>query len=284
MSLIPYAKPYAAPADLVIHLIGRNLIVADPVAAERKIAEIGYDRLRIYFSSRRQNTIAGKPFTPKTSFDDIMSLYELDEALRTLCFRYCAKFELAFRNAVSEELSSKHGPHPYFDDSIYESENARLSALKCLSEVFRKSKDPRAKHYFKKYNPPYLPPIWTLKEFLTFGQTNRFFETLSKPIRLDVAKGFGMTNRDVFENWIGALIDFRNICAHHDRLWNRTFQKQIVTYRRKGVPSSPPTKLKAILEALEYLLNARGNSVGLVGEVSALIHGNSIAHPFELGF
>ena len=168
MPHIPYAKPYASPADLVNHLIGRGLVVPDRVSAERKIAEIGYDRLRIYFSSRRQHNVHGKPFRLGVSYDDIMALYELDEALRRLCFHYCSKFELAFRNLIAEELSSRYGPHPYFDDHIYESDNSRQSAEKYLSDRFRKSKDPRAKHYSENYNPPYLPPIWTMKEFMTF--------------------------------------------------------------------------------------------------------------------
>ncbi|HRJ60363.1 MAG TPA: Abi family protein [Azospirillaceae bacterium] len=269
---------------MVNHLIGRGLVAPDRIAAERKIAEIGYDRLRIYFSSRRQHGVHGKPFRPGVSFDDIMALYELDEALRSLCFHYCSKFELAFRNLIAEELSYRYGPHPYFDDSIYESDKSRLSAIKYLSEVFHKSKDPRAKHYFKKYNPPHLPPIWTLKEFMTFGTANLYFRTLSKPIRLFVANGFGITNRDVFEGWIEAFIDFRNVCAHHDRLWNKTFQKQISVYRRQSIPSGSPGKLKAIIEALQYLLAARGSSVTIVSEVANLLSRYPVAQPSELGF
>ncbi|MFD2234636.1 Abi family protein [Phaeospirillum tilakii] len=284
MPPIPYAKPYASPADLVTHLIDRNLDISDRADAEQKIAEIGYDRLRIYFASRRQHTVIGKPFRSGTTFDDIMRLYALDEELRALCFRHCSKFELAFRNLIAEELSSRYGPHPYFDDTIYDSEKSRFSAVKCLSEIFHKSRDPRAKHYFKKYNPPHLPPIWTLKEFMTFGSTNVFFKTLSNQNRLLVSNGFGVTNRNVFEKWIDALIDFRNVCAHHDRLWNRTFQKEINAYHRKAIPSGPPTKLKAFLEVLEFLLGARGHRVAIVAEVTTLLRAYPVAQPSELGF
>ncbi|MBF0094276.1 MAG: Abi family protein [Alphaproteobacteria bacterium] len=281
---IPYVKPYAPPAALVQHLIARGLTVSNFAAAEQKIAEIGYDRLRIYFSSRRHHQAPGRPFRSGCTFDEIMGLYALDEELRTLCFCYCSKFELALRNLIAEELSSKHGPHPYFNASIYESEKLHLSAVKCLSEVFHKSKDQRAKHYFSKYNPPHLPPIWTLKEFMTFGATNLFFTTLSKPIRLSIANSFGVTNRIVFEKWIEAFIDFRNICAHHDRLWNRAFQKGINVYHRQNIPSGQPAKLKAFLEALEYLLKCRGQSVAIVSEVATLLCSYPVAQPSELGF
>lgn len=284
MALIPYTKPHASPADLVTHLGNRGLHITDQSAAEQKIAEIGYDRLRIYFRSRRQDSISGRPFQPGTTFDDIMALYELDEKLRSLCFHYCSKFELAFRNIIAEELSSVHGPHPYFDNIIYESEKDRLSAVKCLSETFHKSKDQRAKHYFQKYNPPHLPPIWTLKEFMTFGTANVFFLTLSRPIRDSIAKKFGVTQREIFEKWVAALIDFRNVCAHHDRLWNRTFQKQINVYRRSGRPSGPPGKLKAHLEVLEYMLNSRGDSLSIVSDVNGLIDSYPVAHPRECGY
>lgn len=284
MAHIPYTKPYASPAELVEHLKARGLIVQDCTAAEQKILEIGYDRLRIYFNSRRQKGVFGKPFQLGITFDNIMSLYELDEELRALCLRYCSKFELAFRNVIAEVLSSQQGSHPYFNSVIYESEKAQLAALQCLSDLFHRSKDQRAKHYRNKYHPPYLPPMWTLKEFMTFGTTNFFFKTLSLDIRRSVSDEFGVTNRDVFEKWVDAFIDFRNACAHHDRLWNRTFQKQINAYHRQQIPSANPAKLKAILEVLEYLLGARGQSVAMVDEVTALLTRYPAAQPSELGF
>ena len=71
-----------------------------------------------------------------------------------------------------------------------------------------------------------MPPVWTMKEFLTFGATSRILQCLAGPMKTHIASQFGVGSDLVFTNWVEALVDLRNICAHYDRLFNRSFQKQ----------------------------------------------------------
>jgi abortive infection bacteriophage resistance protein len=271
MAIIPYVKAHATAARRIAHLRVKGLIISRPNVAARKIEAIGYERLRIYFLSRRQTNVAGKPFIAGTKYHDIIRLYECDASLRDACFLAVGQFELLLRNSMSEALSTAFGSHPYYHTSAFKYPSANLSALQTFAKVYETSKDRRAKHYRETYSTPVLPPIWTMKEFLTFGASSRIFQCLEGSIKTSIAAQFGVGSDQVFTNWIEALVDLRNICAHHDRLFNRSFQKQPSRLRSAGVPTAAPNKLKAILECLDYMLSRRGSPSGITDKVRRII-------------
>lgn len=271
MALIPYAKAHATAAQRVAHLRARGLVVTRPNVAARKIEAIGYERLRIYFLSRRQTNLPGKPFIPGTRYHDIIRLYECDARLRDACFQAVGQFELLLRNSMSEVLSASHGSHPYYIAAAFKDASANLMALQSFAKVYENSRDRRARHYRDTYGTPVMPPIWTMKEFLTFGATSRILQCLAGPLRTQIAGQFGVGSDLVFTNWVEALVDLRNICAHHDRLFNRSFQKQPSRLRSAGVPTAQPKTLKAILECLEYLLTQRGSPVDIADKVRRIM-------------
>lgn len=153
-----------------------------------------------------------------------------------------------------------------------------------LSALYAASKDPRARHDLDTYETPLLPPIWTMKEFLTFGASERFFSLLSGSIRNQVAREFGLPNVQTFESWTKCLVDPRNICAHHDRLFNRSMQKQPMRLKRAAIRAAPVNKVKAILECLDWMIRHRGMRSGVASRVSHLLARCPAVRPSELGF
>ena len=245
---------------------------------------IGYERLRIYFLSRRDQP--GRTFRHGTTYNDILQLYECDARLREQAFGAVGRFELAFRNILSEALSGRFGSHPYYDRRAFRSAEAHNQALSQVIKTFSDSKDERAKHYRNTYDPPALPPIWTLKEFLTFGGAARLYATVDGVIRADVAKAFGVPRLPIFDNWVQCFVDLRNVCAHHDRLFNRRFQKQLQHLPRENVPSANNNSFKAHLECLDHALAAIGEQARNVSEAQRII-GLTIhaaVDPAEAGF
>ena len=284
MTLPPYTKPHATAAQRVAHLRSRGLIITRPNVAARKIDLIGYERLRIYFLSRRQLGVANRPFQPGTTYQQILRLYECDGMLREACFAAVGQFELLLRNAMSEALSDRYGSHPYFEPAAFRDAGANLEALQSFTAAFTQTKDQRALHYRQTYATPILPPIWTMKEFLTFGRAVRIFKSLEGSLRTHIAAQFGVPSDQLFTSWLECLVDVRNICAHHDRLFNRSLPKQPQGLRRAGIPTAPRNKLKAILECLDYLLAQRGTPVGIVAEVGRLIARFPEVQPGEVGY
>lgn len=281
----PYTKPHATAAQRVAHLRAKGLNVPRPQVAAKKIEEIGYERLRIYFLSRRARNEPDKPFLPGTTYRDILRLYECDAKLRHICFSGVGRFELLFRNRVSEVLSARFGSHPYSDASAFKNVENRNTSFQRALNTFNDSKDERAKHYRKTYTTPTLPPIWVLKEFLTFGASSRLYNALENSVRSEVARHFRVTSLPVFDSWVHSFVDLRNICAHHDRLFNRGFQKQPQRFVRAAVPSkaTDQTKLKAQLECLDFTMNNTGNN-RLVKQVESTINRYPEVQNHEVGF
>lgn len=129
MTSSPYNKPHASAADRVQHLKAKGLFIPRPKVAARKIEMIGYERLRIYFLSRRDHTLTGKPFLPGTSYNDILKIYECDAKLREACFSAVGQFEILLRNRISEELSARFDSHPYFTSNAFKTKELHLEAL-----------------------------------------------------------------------------------------------------------------------------------------------------------
>lgn len=284
MALIPYTKLHATPAQRITHLRTKGLTISRPNVAAKKIEAIGYERLRIYFLSRRQHGVAGKPFIAGTTYQDIISLYECDTRLRDACFSAVGHFELLLRNAISEVLSHMHGSHPYCDERAYKNAASNLEALQTFVRVYEKSKDGRANHYRQTYSIPIMPPIWTMKEFLTFGSASYLYQRLEGSVRTAIAAQFGVNSGAVFKNWIECLVDLRNICAHHDRLFNRSFQKQPITLQSTLVPTARSNKLKAILQCLDYMLQKRGMKSNITSDVQKIIGKYPNVNPAEAGY
>ncbi len=285
MALIPYNKPHATAVQRVAHLRTRGLLIARPNVAARKIEMIGYERLRIYFLSRRQlSNLPQRPFIPGTTYKHIIRLYQCDMMLRDACFAAVGKFELLFRNAISETLSDAIGSHPYYEIAAFRDSTANLKAIQSFAKVYGQSKDYRAKHYRVTYAPPALPPIWTMKEFLTFGAASHIFQCLEGRLRTKIANQFGVASDHLFTNWLECLVDLRNMCAHHDRLFNRSFQKQPSRLRSMSLPTARPNKLKAILECLDYLMARRGAPVGITAKAGKIIARFPEMQPAEAGY
>lgn len=284
-ALNTYNKPHATAAQRVVHLCSKGLLISRPRVAARKIEEIGYERLRIYFLSRRNRSLPGKPFLPGTTYRDILRLYEFDSKIKNICFSEVGRFEIIFRNRISEALSARFGGHPYSELGAFKDVKARNECFQSVLQTFNKSRDERAKHYLDNYNSPTLPPIWTLKEFLTFGASARLYSALKSNIRTDIAAHFGVSALPVFDSWVSSFVDLRNICAHHDRLFNKGFQKQPQRFLRAAVPSpaTDQSKLKAQLECLDFALKNTGDK-SLVSKVQKAINLYPEVHSSEVGF
>ena len=267
---------------MVRHLRSKGLIIRQPNVAAGKIEQIGYERLRIYFLSRRDRP--NKMFRPGTSYQDILQIYECDARLRNICFAAVGRFELAFRNRMSEALSARGGSHPYQDVSLFKSVRDQAKAQKQLINVALTSRDNRAAHYYRTYKEPALPPIWMIKEFLTFGSSAQYFEFLDSSVQQRIAASFGVNHLPVFRSWVPCFVDLRNITAHHDRLFNRRFQKQPATFQNGNVPMASRNTLKALLQVLDFCLAGNGQKSNVTASAHKIICRCSAISPAEAGF
>jgi abortive infection bacteriophage resistance protein len=209
----PYVKPARTMEDLLAHLEARGLTVTDREAAIAALRQIGYYRLLIYMRPLQQ--LPDKRFSGGTRFEDVLTLYNFDRELRLLCLDAVERIEVALRAAVVNVLSPAHGPHFYLESRHFETHERFREFMQTAASA----RYGAIQHYTERYNTPSLPPIWAVVEAITYGALSRLYSGLHVANRKRVAKWFGYDEK-VLVSWFRSLNALRNMCAHHNRLWN----------------------------------------------------------------
>ena len=228
-----YNKPPFTYSDHVTLWLSRGLTIADPAKATSYFRNISYYRLSAYalqFQSEKDK------FNKGTEFKDVLNLYRFDKELRMIVFSAIEQIEVSLRSRIVHILAHKYGSHWQDNKAIfsvrqYEDAQGNIKTTDVFSDTQKiikdhyNSKHPERfiKHYKDTYSSPDNPPCWMIIELLTVGQLSRLYSGLaSKDDRKEIAKTFKLYHT-IFENWIHALTYGRNLCAHHNRFWNRDF-------------------------------------------------------------
>ena len=120
------------------------------------------------------------------------------------------------------------------------------------------------KHYNSKYNDPPMPPSWMALEVVSFTTLSRLFQSLKLDNRKeDITEQFGLKKVAILENWLHAISNLRNGCAHHSRVWNRRFMVSVtLPYNtlylfmdRTTIGQIRTNKLFAVLSCIAYILD-----------------------------
>ena len=78
--------------------------------------------------------------------------------------------------------------------------------------------------YFDSYDYPTLPPAWKTLEVLSFGQISKLYANfIDCEDKKAIAYYFNLPNHKVLSSWMRVITVLRNYCAHHSRVWNRTY-------------------------------------------------------------
>jgi len=213
-------------SDLLGRLERKGMVIDDPQRVERYLTHVGYHRLGKYFSPFY---VSWAPhFKAWTSFDRILSLYIFDRKLRALCLDALERIEVAARSVISNVMSVEHGPHWFLNYALFIDIKKHKEFIEAVERAVvdgrKKGVAVSIQKYAKDYNSPYLPPSWVMTETLTFGVWSKVYSNISDDVlKQKIADSFCM-QWQVFEGWLRTLAVFRNICAHHRRLWNKDMQ------------------------------------------------------------
>ena len=197
----------------------RKLIIEDEDSAKEFLIRVNYYRLAGYthFFCDKKN---GSVFNPNTTFDKLKNIYELDEEIRYILFKYITKIEIAFKAQLSYELAHVLGPTGYlnFSSKVFENENKHISFLEKLDKQVKKNSSlPFIDHHIKNYNSEF--PIWVTTEILTFLQIALFYKNLQPKYAQLIEKHYDSVSNSALKTWFLCLSSARNICAHHGRIY-----------------------------------------------------------------
>jgi abortive infection bacteriophage resistance protein len=209
--------------EQIILLKNRGLIINDESFAKDILGNISYYRLRAYF-----HTFYNSPFGEEhqfiidTNFNDILNLYVFDRKLRILIFDAIEKIEVSLRTQIIYHFSLSFGNLWFQNKSLFISEDVFRECLKNFDDELKRTKEHFIEHYNKKYGNPKLPPAWMMLEIVSIGTLSKLYRNLKmSPEKKKVANHFYSRHPHNLESWIQSLSFIRNICAHHQRLWNR---------------------------------------------------------------
>lgn len=262
---IEYTKKPLTLSEQIARLKQRGLVFDDESEASAYLFNISYYRLRAYtypFQDNGENSEHN--FIRKDiHFKDIIDLYCFDRRLRSLIFNAIEKIEVAVRTKIVQVYAeSTSNSHWYKDERLYRFGYDDLM-VHIDADVNRSNED-FIKHYKSKYNNPSMPPSWMALEVVSFATLSRLFQSLKLDSRKEnITEQFGLKKVAILENWLHAISNLRNCCAHHSRTWNRRFMVSVTLPYNPLYPFMDRTttgqirtnKLFAALSCIAYILD-----------------------------
>lgn len=214
-----YTKPALDHDDQLSRYETLGLIISDKPSAIKTCSFIGHFRLSPYLKHFR----SGAAFLPATTFNIVIDLYKFDMRLRNLTLSKIEQIETSIKALLSDSLSLKIDPFWYLEKSVYRPTEADkiIGGIKDAIQD-EKNKSPCLQHFYSKYTSSPFPPSWMIIESLSFGKIDKIYRALKRTYSHPIAQKLNV-NAELLGSWLRSLSNLRNLCAHHHRIWNRSF-------------------------------------------------------------
>jgi len=285
-----FEKPPTTFDEQLAILIQRGLVVPDediPFALQC-LEHHNYYRLSAY---RFPLADPEQPncFLPGTTFEQLWGLYCFDRQLRLLVMEGVKRLEISARTHWTYNLAHEYGSQAYENSSVFYNRGRHATALEKLDGEFRRSDEVFISHYRDRYNME-RPPIWVACEVMSFGLLSRFYENIkSFKVRKQIARTYELFP-DTMKSLLLHAVYIRNLCAHHSRLWNRSFTITLALPERQPaelVASLNPAEDRRIyntLVMLAHIVNIVEPSNHWGHRLRALIHAQTFPVTERMGF
>lgn len=225
--MISYNKPPLSLIEQIYHLQECGIQIEDQDFATKVLKFVSLKRLKGYIY----------PPLKSKYFKDIWSLYQFDSEIRRFCLGLIELVEVGIRTVISNQMSLEYGIHWFERADLFSADEKHQGILKVIEKAQSKAKKDTNHHvgrFYVKYNEASFPPSWTVFEALTLGTVSTIYRSMKPQIQKKISREFGL-NYDIFKSWLICIAALRNICAHHERLWNRVFTfKPIIQNEQKG--------------------------------------------------
>lgn len=167
-----------------------------------------------------------------SDFDEIYELYKFDHRIKSIFFEYILMIENNVKSIVANEFSKVYGHKNYllidnFNNTIPLNQHMTLEFKKAQildliskidQEISNKliNNNQMINHYI--INHGYVP-LWVLVNILSFGTISKFYYLMKDRDKNNVSKYYNI-KPDQFESVLKILTEFRNACAHSERIYS----------------------------------------------------------------
>lgn len=250
-------------------LKNKGLIIEEEEEAKEILLRENYFFLMGYRHAF-MNSERDRRFIPGTTFKELYSLFLFDRSFRNIVFKNLLVIENQLKSVVSYQLSKKYGyrEKDYLNPKNFTNDHDKIRRVRDIIDKMKRQirinvgSHNATMHYMNNYG--YIP-LWVLVKVLSFGIVCELYTILKKEDQIEIAEVFG-TTREVLEEVIVILSNYRNLCAHEDIVFDHHTERVIPDtnyHERMNIPKMDgeyiygKNDLFAIIIILKILLNKR---------------------------
>ena len=293
-------KPATTISEQIETLRERGMQV-DEQLAWQWLSNVSYYRLSAYWYPARKLDDDGTrldEFDNGISFADVVALYEADRKLRTLLFDAIERIETTMRTRIGDCLcmtdpvfyQNSANFRPTFRHKQWlETADERISRMSRRSEAIQ--------HYCDVYNSQF--PFWVLAEVLDFSDLSRMFDGMRVRDQQTIAESLGIRinlnslsrnqqekakKQSPLARWLQQFAIVRNTCAHHGRLWNKSFTPAPTSALKSqtkfsALPARQSERIFGAIVVMSHLLRVTSPGTTWPDKVSRLLVEEFLQNP-----
>ena len=239
-----YLKPHLSIQQQVVLLTQRGL-EGDASLLASRLKNVGYYRFSAYlhpFRVRNLQGDIGNNYVPGTTLDKVWAHYLFDRKLRFLMMDAIERIEVALRSQIAYHHTAGQSPFAYAQQNYFPHWKGYIQSLERVRILRDKHGNIKQSgvdfidHFFNKYGDKhdYLP-LWMAVGVMDYGSVVHFYTHSRKKIQNLISSQWG-TDAKTLYTWLTSLRVLRNDCAHHARIWNKTF---LSVPRMNNTPALP---------------------------------------------
>ena len=280
--------PIDIPEQLEL-LKRRGLLIGNEQIATSTLHKISFFRLANYWHLMEQDK-SSHHFKTGSRFDDVLTLYEFDLKLREVVFSAIQIIEIALRSKIVHHFSLCYGPFWFADYTLFKDAGIHSLCVSSIENEIRRTKEDFILEHFERYASPKYPPAWKTIEIISFGTLSKLYCNFAdKSVKRKVAEEFGIPQHLILESWLRSIVVLRNYCAHHARIWNRSFSikpciPKMLVYPWIEDRNCNPNKLYPQLCDIVYLISAINTDNELKSRLKSLIDNTHNVDLKAMGF
>lgn len=242
-------KPFKTYRQQISILRNRNLTV-DGSKAMRALSTAGYYNIingykDIFLDVQASKSIGEDYYKPGTTFEQIYSLYLFDSNMRNILMKNLLAVETTVKTKTAYYFSEAYrSEFAYLNINNFDASHARdvTKLISKLSNVINNntsnnnSSNGQINHYINNHKNV---PLWVLSQKMTFGEIKHFIYCMKTGLKNKFCEEILQDYNRAYKHRIhispavisdimlmlDLLNDFRNVCAHGERLYNFVFKQ-----------------------------------------------------------
>lgn len=276
INLMPnFNYPILTPEQQYDNLVSKWLIMdQDKADVVSFLTHHSYFRMMLYFRPYwAADSEGNRQFHEWTTRTRILQDYNFDHEFRILLFSYIIYIENSFKNTFCQLTCQRLGTTRRENASNFNDYQLFVESIQpILSEILLwSSRHEHVQKYIDKHDDPKNPPFRNMIEVFTLGQVVKMYKYLADlPIKKDIGRQYQLDEAKL-RSWMKAVVDARNICCHHNKLFDK---KNWKIARVKVIEPMLDQRYDTVYHVcclMQYLLKKIRVDNGFVSEIDVII-------------